>query len=51
MNIFKLDNQEPLTYPDGMAFKTAVSNAPIAKPINGKEATIDVVNNFKWTKT
>lgn len=51
MNIFKLDNEEPLTYPDGMAFKTAVSNAPIAKPINGKEATIDIVNNFKWTKT
>ena len=51
MNIFKLDNKTPLTYPDGIAFKTAVFNAPIAKPVNGTEGTIDVVNDFKWTKT
>tara|TARA_E500000318_G_C3569248_1_gene217101 strand:- start:5113 stop:6147 length:1035 start_codon:yes stop_codon:yes gene_type:complete len=51
MNLFKLDNQHPLTYPDGANFKTAVSNAPIAKPILGSEKIIDVVNDFKWTKT
>lgn len=49
MNLFRLDNQEPLSYPDGQKFKTAVANAPIAKPLGS--GTIDVVNDFKWTKT
>lgn len=51
MNIFKLDDEQPLSYPGGMTFKTAINNAPLAKPPNGEFIPIDVVNNFKWTKT
>ena len=51
MKIFKLDNKTPVTFSDGTVAKTAINNAPIAKPVNGTEGTIDVVNDFKWTKT
>lgn len=50
-NLFYLNNSEDLQYPDGKNISAKQTNAPLLLPTGKGITNIDVVNEFKWTKT
>lgn len=50
MNLFNLQSN-PTTFPSGTNIKFSSFAAPLAQPISNRHEIVDVVNDYKWTKT